>query len=266
MPTARQSVQGDFARGEPPVHRKATPVSHRIGDLYAPSPLAARPSRHRAALCVVCRARRRRLAVARRRTAVRVGREQRRDVRERLRRALQPRDLVRRPDRLDGAVRICREHVLVGDHARGHGRARPRLPRAARFGRYERHRAARGRCDRDVEPRGDRWEGRSRQRSDPALVRRDRRLVRGLGGCRRLRRLRHGSGLRRRRRSAGSRRHVGDRPRGRRLHRHRFEHGRLLDDRRSHRSTRPRRPRRARAAAGRRRRSPVRRFACRSSP
>ena len=91
---------------------------------HASSPPAARPSCDRSSRRVVCGSRRRRLDVARRRAAVRVGREQRRDVLERLRRALQPRLVIGRPDRLDSAVRIGRR-ALPGRRLRSPARSRP---------------------------------------------------------------------------------------------------------------------------------------------
>ena len=91
-----------------------------------------------ALLCASSAATRGRLHLTRRRAAVRVGRKQRRHVRERLCRAVQPRHLIRRSDGLDAAVRISREHLLVADAALGHRRAGPRVPRAARVGRHHR--------------------------------------------------------------------------------------------------------------------------------
>ncbi len=101
----------------------------------------------------------------------------------------------------------------------------------ARLRRRERRCAScRGR-DRDVEPRCDGRQGRRREQRHAALVRCDSWLVRGHCRRRRLRRVRHRRRLRRRRRGSRSRCDIGDRPTRGRLHRHRLEHGRLLDDR-----------------------------------
>ena len=207
------------------------PFSQPIGDLYAPSLVAARPSCHCTALRVIRRERGQRVHLTRSRAALCVRRKQRRDVRERLCRAVQPRHLVRRPDGLDAAVRVRCEHVVVGHRVVGHGRAGPRVPRRARLRRRERRCAScRGR-DRDVEPRCDGRQGRRREQRHAALVRCDSWLVRGRCRRRRLRRVRHRRRLRRRRRGSRSRCDIGDRPTRGRLHRHRLEHGRLLDDR-----------------------------------
>ena len=75
--------------------------------------------------------RERRLARSGRQPGVCRRRELRRHVRQRLRRAVQPRKLDRRPLRLVAAVRDGVRHELAGDRARRLARARSPLPRRA---------------------------------------------------------------------------------------------------------------------------------------
>ena len=166
-------------RSEPPMHRINLAASLLAAAVLARCALGARRHRER-----------------RRQPGLRGRRQRRRDVPERLRRAVQPRQLRRRPQRLDvqyasaastswsatplsGSIQPGR-HYLV------------QLASTAAVGAA----LAGARRDRHLEPRRVRRQGRARPRRDAACVRRGPRQLRGRGRSRGPRRLRVGGRLR----------------------------------------------------------------------
>ena len=150
-------------------------------------------------------------------------RQYERAVRERLRRAVQPRQRKHRPRQLVDPVRVGVGDDVAGDVSVRVRSIRRPLSDSARFDGIGRRAASDAGCDRNDQPRGHRWQGRARTRSRSARMRGIcGQLLRRSPRCR-PDRIRLGNRLRRRRARPSNQQHDCGDARRERLHRHGHE-------------------------------------------